>query len=155
MKPHLKRISCTLAALALVLTAVPTLAADRHFQAKGRDYEVTITNLTQGQIFSPPVVFSHRSGYELFTPSQPASPELAGLAEDADSEPLLALLAAEPRVGDVSIAEGVVLPGQSTTVRISGKGNARMISTLGMLVTTNDAFFATTKRAPNYFFSAY
>lgn len=68
---------------------------------------------------------------------------------------MLALLAAEPAVGDVAIAESVFMPGESTTVRIQLRGNARNITALGMLVTTNDAFFAAGKRAPNSGISFY
>lgn len=148
MKPNTKRFTLTLGILMLILTALPA-------HANGRVYEVTITNLTAGQIFAPPIVYSHRSGFAVFTPGQAASPELAGVAEDADSEPLLALLAAEPGVGDFAIADGVVMPGESATVRVALRGNARYISTLGMLVTTNDAFFASGKRAPNSRISFY
>lgn len=116
--------------------------------ASAQTYDVTITNLTKGQIFSPPVVYTHRSSFDLFTPGEPAIPELAGLAEDAASDPLVALLSAEPKVGDVAVGGGVVLPGESATVRIRAWGRARNISALGMLVTTNDAFFAAERRGP-------
>jgi hypothetical protein len=109
-------------------------------------YEVTITNLTQGQILSPPIVVSHRSGFEVFQPGEPASPELAAVAEDAESEPLLAWLSTRGAVADVSIAADVVPPGSSITVPIQIKGNRRNLTVLGMLVTTNDAFFSNTSR---------
>ena len=148
MKVLSQRLIWTLGILMVVATALPALA-------NGRVYQVTVTNLTAGQIFAPPIVYSHRSNFAAFTPGQAASPELAGVAEDADSEPMLALLAAEPAVGDVAIGEGVVMPGESTTVRIQLQGNARNITALGMLVTTNDAFFAAGKRAPNSRISFY
>ena len=150
MKVLSQRVTWTLGILMMILTALPALANDRVYaHANGRVYQVTVTNLTAGQIFAPPIVYSHRSNFAAFTPGQAASPELAGVAEDADSEPMLALLAAEPGVGDVAIADGVVMPGESTSVRIQLKGSARSISALGMLVTTNDAFFAAGKRVPS------
>ena len=155
MKPCSKRLTWTLGILMLVLTALSTAAEERFFSGGGHIYEVTITNLTKGQILSPPIVFSHRWGYKLFTPGEPASPELAGVAEDADSEPLLALLNAEPRVHDSMIADGVVMPGQSATVKVATRGNTRFISTLGMLVTSNDAFFAAGHVAPSHRTSFY
>lgn len=148
MKPNSKRITWTLGMLMLFLTALPA-------SARGQYYEVTITNLTQGQIFSPPIVYSHKWGYNLFTPGESASPELVGLAEDADSDPLLALLTAEPRVHDSAIADNVVMPGDSATVTVAVHGNTRFISTLGMLVTTNDAFFAARRIAPANWTSLY
>ena len=46
-------------------------------------YKVTIYNLTQGQILSPPVVAAHRRGVSIFTLGAPASPGLHEEAEDA------------------------------------------------------------------------
>ena len=150
MKLDARRITWTLAILAMVLTALPGEAQSRRLQSQGRTYEVTITNLTRGQVFSPPIVYSHRSSFQLFTPGQPAIPELAGVAEDANGDPLVALLTADARVADVSVGDDVILPGESMTVRINAPGNARLISLLGMLVTTNDAFYAAGSRAPSY-----
>ena len=130
-------------AVLLSLMALPAVAS-------AQTYEVTITNLTKGQIFAPPVVYSHRSSFDLFSPGEPAIPELAGLAEDAANDPLVALLGAEPKVADVAVGGGVVLPGESTTVSVKAWGRARNITALGMLVTTNDAFFAAEKRVPAF-----
>ena len=132
----------------LSLLALPAMAS-------AQTYDVTITNLTKGQIFSPPIVYSHRGSFDLFTPGEPAIPELAGLAEDAANEPLVALLSAEPKVADVTVGGGVVMPGESTTVRIRARGRARFVSALGMLVTTNDAFFAGERRVPPFSSTVY
>ena len=131
------------AATLLSLMALPSVVS-------AQTYEVTITNLTKGQIFAPPVVYTHRSSFDLFTPGAPAIPELAGLAEDAANEPLIALLSAEPRVADVEVGGGAVLPGEFITVRVKARGHARSITALGMLVTTNDAFFASEMRVPAF-----
>lgn len=128
-------------AVLMSLVALPSLAS-------AQTYDVTITNLTKGQIFSEPVVYTHRSSFDLFTPGESAIPELAGLAEDAASDPLVALLSAEPKVADVAVGGGVVVPGDAITVRVRAWGRARNISALGMLVTTNDAYFAGETRAP-------
>jgi len=140
MKLNHSRSVWILGALLLSLAALPVAAQERTHS--NPSFEVTITNLTQGQIFAPPVVFSHRGSYKLFTPGEPAIAELAGVAEDADNAPLIALLGTEPRVGDVSSGDDVVMPGAHTTVRVSSRGGARYITVLGMLVTSNDAFFA-------------
>lgn len=125
--------------LALGLLVLPA-------DADAQTLEVTITNLTRGQIFSPPIVYTHRSGYRLFSPGEPAISELAGVAEDADNDPLIALLGTEPAVGAVGVGGGPVLPGESMTVRVDARQNAQYVSALGMLVTTNDAFFAGSAR---------
>jgi len=49
---------------------------------KSTQYEVTITNITRGQILSPPIVISHNKDFQLFSLGGPATPGLAELAED-------------------------------------------------------------------------
>ncbi len=50
-------------------------------------YEVTIQNLTQNQVITPPVVVSHSGAMSLFTVGQPVIPELATLAEEGNPGP--------------------------------------------------------------------
>lgn len=132
----------------LSLMALPAVAS-------AQVYDVTIQNLTKGQVFSPPVVYTHRHSFDLFTAGEEAIPELAGVAEDAANDPLIALLSAEPKVADVEVGGGFVPPGESITVRVKAWGRARNITALGMLVTTNDAFFAGERRAPAFSSSIY
>ena len=108
----------------------------------GHTYTVTITNLTGGQVFSPPVVASHNHRTSLFTPGQPASDELAQVAEDAYADPLIAALVSSNDVFDVTIGPDVIPPGQTMSVDISARGDFPLVSLVGMLVTTNDAFYA-------------
>jgi len=119
----------------LVLSAIHATAGDSV-------YRVTVTNLTRGQIMSPPVVAAHQGGFELFTPGEPAGPELAATAEDADSAGLVALLGTEPAVRSVAVGGGGILPGESASIEVGLSGNARHISLVSMLVTTNDTFAA-------------
>ena len=62
------------AALALRASPAPTPAAP------GVMFEITVTNLTYGQILSPVLAVAHDDTVDLFEPGQPASPELAALA---------------------------------------------------------------------------
>ena len=57
-----------------------------------RIYEVTITNITKGQTFTPQLVVTHSSSVRLFSLGQPASPALEVLAEGGDTQPLTDLL---------------------------------------------------------------
>jgi hypothetical protein len=122
--------------LCLIVAAAAPAAADDDAQR----YAVTVTNLTRGQIFSPPLAIVHDADYSVFVPGEAASPELAQLAEDAVAGPLMALLGTEPGVFDFDLGAGVVLPGESLTVEVDVRGGFTNISVLGMLVTTNDAF---------------
>ncbi len=137
----------TLTRIALTLALLAGGAAVAQAEGlSGALYDVTITNLTRGQVLSPPVVVAHRNGFRVFEAGDAATPELAALAEDADSDDLIALLGTNPAVGDVNIGDDVIPPGASLTVTIEVRGRSRTVSVLGMLVTTNDAFFAGTAR---------
>lgn len=123
-----------LAALALLaLGAVPASAAKA---------EVTITNLTYGQVLSPPVVASHAQAFDLFTPGNAASAGLAMLAQDGITAGLTGELAGEPEVFDIAVGSGMIPPGSSMTIEVDITGHHRWISLASMLVTTNDAFTA-------------
>ncbi len=121
-------------------------------------YDVTVYNLTKGQIISPPVVAAHRGNIAIFRAGEEASDELAALAEDAAADALIDLL--RDAGANVEIGGGVILPGEHATVRITTSRRNRRISAVGMLVTTNDAFFglnglrprgrSTTVRVPAY-----
>lgn len=107
--------------------------------AMADSYDVTIINLTKGQIISPPVVAAHNPEIAIFQVGEAASEELAALAEDAAAGDLIALL--ESVGANVEQAGTGVPPGGQVTVRIEASGGNRVISAVGMLVTTNDAFF--------------
>ena len=115
--------------------------ADQERDKNKRKYEVTITNLTRGQIFSPPIVIGHDRSFSLFTLGDAAGDGLAFLAEEGNPEDLIDAL--NPKF-DYAVAEGPVLPGasESVTLEIGKRGGSNLITVAGMLVTTNDAFFA-------------
>lgn len=104
-------------------------------------YRVTITNLTRAQVITPPLLVSHGSDFDLFTPGAAASPELVALAEDGNTAPLEAALTGDPQVHAVAVASAPILPGGSASVDIAVEGWKRLISGAGMLASSNDAFF--------------
>ena len=132
-----------LAALMIGLVGISFAGAD---DEDGAMYEVTVTNLTRGQIISPSVVATHNSRLDpLFTVGSPASPELVAVAEDAVNGPLVAELSGNPNVKDVETifgAAGPIMPGESASVIVDANGEFSRVTVVGMLVTTNDAFFA-------------
>ena len=105
-----------------------------------RAWDVTITNLTQNQIFSPPIVVSHWRELSLFEAGQPASGALAVLAEDGDAGPMRADVTDNDSAFVANIGEGPIPPGGSATITAYTFGSFDRISVLSMLVTTNDAF---------------
>jgi hypothetical protein len=112
------------------------------FAETGRKYEVTITNITRGQVITPPIVISHDNTFELFSLGAPAIPELATMAEEGDSAPLQGYLGTLSSVFDFTAASGPLMPGESVTLEIRARGKFREISSAGMLASSNDAFFA-------------
>jgi len=133
------KLFLALAAVGLMTAATPGAFAQ---STTGGRLAVTITNITSDQIISPPVVLSHRGNFSLFELGQPASMELAYLAEDGMTDPLTDMLAGESRVYDFAVADGGIMPGSSVTVEVDVAYFFNRISLAGMLVSTNDAFVA-------------
>lgn len=107
-------------------------------------YEITVTNLTRGQQFTPILAVSHSPNVSLFQLGQPASGELAILAEEGNVAPLTAALRANSGVLEVVNGNGLTQPGGTTTLTVSGRGGtgSSRISVAAMLIPTNDTFFA-------------
>ena len=110
-------------------------------------YEVTIHNLTRGQIITPPLVVVHNSSTSLFSVGQPASEELATLAEEGNPVPLMEAAMGMPGVHAAAVALGpgnppVIPPGQSASVMVESSWKFRNLSVVGMLASSNDSFFA-------------
>lgn len=109
---------------------------------KEKIYKVTITNITSGQSFTPVLAISHTEGHPVFMLGQPASPELAAIAEGGDTSGLNAMLMDNGTGFDSASGTGLIGPGQSETLIIRAKGKYRYVSVASMLLPTNDGFFA-------------
>lgn len=112
-------------------------------------YEVTITNLTPGQPFAPPVLATHRPLYRVFSLGQPASYGIKELAENGNNGPLVNMLSNSPFVYDVQTGNAPIVspndPGgtglpSSATYTITGGPRAKFLSVASMLICTNDGF---------------
>ncbi len=132
------------------LVALLTLFAGGVLSASGNDEqmraEVSITNLTRGQIMSPVFVARHDSGAgTLYSLGEAASPAMAKIAEDADATDLLAAWQPE---SNSNVAEAMVVnldggpipPGDTVTMNFDIDDGKSLISFASMLVSTNDAF---------------
>ncbi|CAM2066148.1 Spondin domain-containing protein [Sulfidibacter corallicola] len=135
--------------LSIAVFSLFSLVGVAQDELPGTKYRVTITNVTKAQIFSPPVATVHYRDIQLFQLGQPASGTLAEMAEEGNAAPLAEEWAAHDSVYDVQVSEGPVMPGASITLEVTAAGRFNYISVAGMLVTTNDAFFAATLRRPN------
>jgi hypothetical protein len=86
-------------------------------------------------------VLSHNAMGRVFWPGLPASDALSELAEDGSPDALAAALEANENVLDVVVADGALMPGATMVSDVESTGNFNRISAVGMLVTSNDAFF--------------
>jgi hypothetical protein len=135
MKTWSRKITTVVLSGSLFITSNVTASGGRGV------YEVTVTNVTQGEIFTPIMVASHPRGLRLFEFGEAAGNELAMLAEGGDAGPLSALLLSEG-AHDVATAGDVLPPGGSVTLIVDVSAKNRYLSVASMLVPSNDAFFA-------------
>lgn len=123
-----------------ILTALLTVTATTASADWGSRWRIEITNVTPGQTFTPLLVATHYASVDMFEPGQPASAELASLAEGGDIAPLRHVLeAAGRRVSDIKTNGGLLGPGESVTLMLEGRPGQRL-SLAGMLIPTNDTF---------------
>ncbi len=122
----------------LTLTAIPSSASGSH---SNRTYEVTIENLTPGQILTPPIWATHTKRVDFVEVGQPAPYGVKEIAENGNLEPLDYAWSLARGVRDHGIApDGPVTGGTSRTFEITAPRNAKRLTTISMVVCTNDGF---------------
>lgn len=127
----------------LILTVTLVLSANTLFAEEMQQFEVSITNTTLGQSFTPRLVATHNAEVSLFTLGQPASVPLELLAEAGDTEPLIAAILSVPNeIGEVLTDPELLLPGQTTRIEISAHPGHEYLTFAAMLLPTNDTFVA-------------
>lgn len=103
-------------------------------------YEVTITNTTYNQRFTPLLLTTHKPAVSVFKLGEAASPELRTLAEDGNVTPLKTRLDALPAVTATVAGDALLEPGKTVTFVIQGIPGRDRLSLAGMLIPTNDGF---------------
>jgi len=105
-------------------------------------FEVTVTNLTNGQPLSPVAVIAHQSGYAVFTVGAAATAALETLAEGGDNSALIAEADADALVMASASGAAPIGPAGSETITVDVLQSdlpGLSISVSSMLVNTNDA----------------
>lgn len=128
-------------AVLLALLAGGLLSADGH--GDEMIVEMSITNLTRGQVMSPVFVARHDQGAgPLYVLGEAASEDLAKMAEDADASGLLESWNPEENgsVSQAMLATGAITPGATVDMEFRIDDGKNLISFASMLVSTNDAF---------------
>lgn len=124
----------TLTAAVLALSSTLVAAQDT------AQYEITITNITPGQTFTPQLVVTHPNNYFMFRLGESASEELEILAEGGDTAPLTDAVA--NIATDVATIDGLLGPGETTSIIVNGIPQQGFVSIAAMLIPTNDTFMA-------------
>ncbi len=130
-------------AAALTLAAIAPASAD-----SAATYTVTITNLTDGQPFTPPLVASHRPSVDLYEVGEPASVAIQEIAENGNLVPAVEFATqsrASKHIADAVVAlptEGPppILPGERRSFELTSSNGATLVSWASMLICTNDGF---------------
>lgn len=125
----------------LAITALTlSLAASAVNAQSNARYQVTITNITPGQSFTPQLVVTHPGDIILFRLGDPASEPLEILAEDGATGPLTEALSGV--ASDVQTIPGLLGPGEQRSVVVTGNPGRDYISVAAMMIPTNDSFVA-------------
>jgi hypothetical protein len=105
------------------------------------DFNVEITNLSNGIFFTPFLVAAHPDGSSVFAAGQPASANLQAMAEGGDISGLVADLQGMGATIQENPAGGLLAPASSTNVDLNTDGTSNTLLTIvSMLLPTNDAF---------------
>ena len=125
----------TLLATSLTLAALFTCSAN------AAQFDVQITNLTNGIWFTPFLVAAHPEGTDFFQSGQPASANLQAMAEGGD---ISGLVTDATGIGATIVenpANGFLSPGMSTSTALDTNGTSNtQLSIVAMLLPTNDGF---------------
>ena len=109
--------------------------------ANAAQFDVRITNLTNGIWFTPFLVVAHPDGSSLFATGQPASASLQAMAEGGDIAGLVADVTALGATIVENPANGLLPPAMSAMTSLDTDGTSNtQLSVVSMLLPTNDAF---------------
>ena len=136
-------------AVAAMLAIVSVAGIPESNAAIPKTYEVTITNLTQGQPITPPLLVTHAKDAGFFTVGEMASEQIQQLSENGNAVPLIEMLEDKSGIVDIVQGEAPLVPANDPgetglsykqTFEVSTAGNQRYLSFASMLVCTNDGF---------------
>lgn len=126
----------------MALIAELEMAIGRLEGAVEQQFEVALLNVTANQPLAPAAIILHDANYQGWVIGEPASVGLETLAESGSPA---ALLEEATAAIDAQSSDGVLMPGQSTTVTIAGIWNDELsLTVVAMPVNTNDAFSGAT-----------
>jgi hypothetical protein len=125
----------------ILVLAISLVSVNAFADGKKAAYELTITNITKGLLFTPILLMTHKKGVKLFTPGASASAALEELAEGGNTAPLTAMMSMNPKVGSI-MTIGALGPGEEVIAEIPAERGFNYVSLASMLLPTNDGFLA-------------
>lgn len=137
-----KRLAASAIVACAVTAGTPVWADDVRDHSTAGFFEITVTNITRDQQFTPILVASHRAGVRLFELGNPASSGLQTVAEEGNVAPLTQALEGTPGVLEVTNSGALLDPGASVKIKVRTRGPFDHVSVAAMLIPTNDGFFA-------------
>lgn len=145
----MKRKQVRIAALLILLVAGLFLTTSITQAAHVRTYKVTITNLSDGQPLTPPLLTTHSLGFEMFDVGDPASFELKEIAENGNLGPMIDTIMNSTAVYQHVVGDAPLVPASdpggsgfsdSATYMIEAVAGQNGLSWTSMLICTNDGF---------------
>ncbi|MBX2883945.1 MAG: spondin domain-containing protein [Granulosicoccus sp.] len=103
-------------------------------------FQITFTNMTTGQLMTPPVVALHDASAHLFQVGEVASDAIRDIAEMGSNDALVAFAGDNPDlVSGAGVAgTGPFGPGESVTISLSTAVEDQVLSAVNMVICTND-----------------
>lgn len=104
------------------------------------ELEISVTNLTHGNHFTPLLITAHSDNSHLFQPSEMASPALQKMAEGGDISDLVEAATANNDIPNANPAQGLLAPGARVDNIMLDTMAMTHLSIVAMMLPTNDAF---------------
>jgi len=103
-------------------------------------FQITFTNLTDGQLMTPPVVALHDSGVHLYQVGETASDAIRDIAEMGSNAALVAFATANPDAVSAAGEAGTAPfgPGNTVSISLTTTESAQVFSAVNMVICTND-----------------
>lgn len=108
--------------------------------ASAQDLNLTFTNLTHGNHFTPLIFSAHDSEQHIFEVNTSAAASLQAMAEGGDISGLVSDLTAVTADINANPADGLMAPGQSVNLELSTQKINTHLSIAAMILPTNDGF---------------
>ncbi len=118
---------------ALLLTGVAS-------SATAAQLEISFSNITHGNHFTPVLIAAHDSNTHLFQSGEEATPALQKMAEGGAIDDLVAAVTGANGVSVANPANGLLAPGAKVTGVELDSGDNTHLSLVAMVLPTNDGF---------------